>query len=58
LKGWKTWTGAVMVAIGGILQGMPELFPGQTSLATFLLSIGAALGGIGIAHKIEKAASK
>ena len=44
-----------MVAVGGVLQSMPELFPGQSAVAAAMLAIGAALGGVGIAHKIEKA---
>ncbi len=54
MKGWKTWTGAALASIGGILKNLPDLFPGQEAVGEILLALGAALGGVGIAHKIEK----
>ena len=56
MKGWKTLTGAALVAIGGTLNSIPELFPGQAAVASFLLAIGAALGGIGIGNKLDRLA--
>lgn len=57
MKGWKTWLGAGLVAIGGVLEGMPEMFPGQEAVAKALLAIGAAIGAVGLGHKIEKSGS-
>ena len=54
MKGWKTITGAALVVIGGVLNSMPELFPGQAAVASAFLAIGAALGGIGIGHKLDR----
>ena len=58
ISGWKTITGMVLVAIGGAMKAIVPLFEGQHEVANLLLTLGAALGGIGIAHKIEKAAPK
>jgi len=49
MKGWKTWTGAAIMAISGILSYM-----GYGDLAKAILTVGAALGIVGLGHKIEK----
>jgi drug/metabolite transporter (DMT)-like permease len=54
MRGWKTITGAALVAIGGVLNSMPEFFTGQSAIASALLAIGAALGGIGIGNKLDR----
>ncbi len=50
MKGWKTWAGAGVVGAGAILGflGLPEI-------SKIVMSLGAALGIVGIGHKIEKA---
>ena len=58
MKGWKTWLGMGLVAVGGILESMPEMFPGQHAVAKAVMAIGVAVGGVGIAHKVEKAGGK
>ena len=54
IGGWKTIAGMVLVALGGALRAIPPLFEGQHDVGELLLTLGAALGGIGLAHKIEK----
>ena len=54
VSGWKTITGMVLVAVGGAMQAIVPLFEGQHEIAKLLMTLGAALGGIGLAHKIEK----
>jgi len=56
ITGWKSITGMVLIAIGTVMTTIPPLFEGQESIGKTLIGLGAALGGIGIAHKIEKAA--
>lgn len=58
MKGWKTLTGAALLAIGGALKVFGPVLPGEiASIATLLETLGAALMGIGIAHKIERGPS-
>lgn len=52
MRGWKTWTGALIVAASAILQ-----YFGMQAEAAALLKIGAAMSTVGIGHKIEKAAA-
>ena len=49
MNGWKTWTGAGLVALGAVLEyfGMPEF-------STVVITLGGALGLVGLGHKIEK----
>lgn len=51
MGGWKTWAGAALVAAGAVAEyfGYPEV-------AKAVMAIGAALGLVGLGHKIEKAA--
>ena len=49
MKGWKTITGAIIVAIGAILN-----FTGYAGAADVIMGIGASLGIIGIGHKIDR----
>jgi len=49
MKGWKTITGAIIVAIGAFLN-----FTGYVGLADVIMGIGASLGIIGIGHKIDR----
>ena len=49
MKGWKTWTGAILIAASGILHTV-----GLTEIANLITTIGAAIGIVGIGHKIEK----
>lgn len=50
MRGWKTWTGAGLVAASAVLG-----YLGEPEAAKGLLGLGAALGIIGVGHKIEKA---
>jgi len=49
MKGWKTWTGAALVAGSAVAR-----YFGQVEIAELLLGVGAAVSTIGIAHKVEK----
>lgn len=49
MSGWKTWTGAAMVAAVSVLK-----YYGMDQEAEAVLYFGAAMGLIGIGHKIEK----
>lgn len=49
MKGWKTWAGAALVAVSAVLG-----YVGESDLAQALLTVGAALGLVGVGHKIEK----
>lgn len=49
MSGWKTWAGAAIVAVSAVLG-----YVGFPDLATMALTIGGALGLVGVAHKIEK----
>ena len=54
MTGWKTWLGSALIALGGVLEGMPEMFTGQSAVAKALIAIGGAVAAVGIGHKIEK----
>lgn len=49
MKGWKTWAGALLVGASGVMKYM-----GHDALAEAILMVGAAVGLIGIGHKLEK----
>jgi hypothetical protein len=49
MKGWKTWTGAGIVAAGAVLT-----YFGMDEVAKALIGLGGALGLIGLGHKVEK----
>ena len=49
MHGWKTWLGAAFVAASAVLE-----FFGYHEYASALLTFGAAIGLVGIGHKIEK----
>ena len=51
---WKTKLGSILLGIGGILESIPPMFPQQDMVAKLLLSLGAALGGVGLADKFNK----
>jgi hypothetical protein len=53
MKGWKTWAGAAIIAGSAILQ-----YFGYSDFAGVLISFGAALGIVGLGHKIEKTVVK
>ncbi len=50
MTGWKTWGGAAVLAIAAGLE-----VRGYEQFAAALMTVGAALGMVGIGHKIEKA---
>ena len=49
MRGWKTITGAIIVAVGAVLN-----FTGYAGLADVVMGFGASLGIIGIGHKVDK----
>lgn len=49
MKGWKTWVGAIGMAIVGIY----EISEGQVESGVGKIALG--LGLIGVGHKVEKA---
>lgn len=52
MKGWKTWTGAILLGISQILGTIwPDLAGPLTQIVD---GIGGVLVIIGIGHKIEK----
>ena len=51
MKGWKTWAGAGFMAAGAVLP-----YLGYPELGAAVMKVGGALGVVGVAHKIEKAA--
>ena len=65
MTGWKTKTGAVCIALAGILKAVEPVLPGMflpyaewfVFAEVLLAAAGAAFMGVGIAHKIEKAAT-
>ncbi len=57
MKGWKTWTGAGIVFVSGGMMAFAGLDPRYAWLqgpAQALLSAGAALGLVGIGHKVDR----
>lgn len=51
---WKTKLGAFILSAGLFLENFPGLFAGQEAVAKLLISIGTALGGVGVADKMNK----
>ena len=49
MGGWKVWAGAGIIAVSAILR-----YFGHEAIADAVITIGGALGLIGVAHKIEK----
>lgn len=49
MKGWKTWVGAGIVAAGAFVTAL-----GYPDVGKAIVALGAALGLVGVAHKIEK----
>jgi len=49
MGGWKTWTAAGIIGIAAVLE-----FFGRVEVGNALLMLGAALGIVGLGHKIEK----
>jgi hypothetical protein len=54
MKGWKTWAGSALIAVGTILTTIPPIFEAQHELGKVLIGIGASLTAVGIGHKVEK----
>ncbi len=52
MHGWKTWTGGGLLAGATFLQAL-----GYPEFGTMLGNFGLTFLGVGIAHKIEKAAN-
>jgi len=50
MSGWKTWCAAGLVALSAVLG-----FFGYDELGRIVLEFAAAVGLIGVGHKIEKA---
>jgi len=55
MKGWKTWLGTSLIAIGSAMKAFEGAVPELSAISVLLIGLGAALTGIGIAHKVEKA---
>lgn len=59
MKGWKTWTAAGLAALLGLVAGLEAggvLPDGSREIALAVIGpISAALGLVGIGHKLEKA---
>jgi len=51
MGGWKMWAGAAMMVAGGSV-----MYFGFNEIGGVLLSSGFAMAGVGLGHKIEKAA--
>ena len=51
MKGWKTWVGAVLIAVGHTMQ---TIFPDLYDVGQTLQGLGVAITAVGIGHKIEK----
>lgn len=49
MKGWKTWAGAGLIAVSAVLE-----YLGNAEAGAAVLTLGAALGLVGIGHKVEK----
>ena len=64
IQGWKTKVGAVLVALSGGLFGgaqmapSPEIAAWCNFAAAILGGMGLSLLGVGVGHKIEKAAAQ
>jgi len=57
MKGWKTWTGAVLIILSAfaakicVALTVPEYAADASNIC---MKAGMALGGVGVAHKVEK----
>lgn len=49
MKGWKTWVGAAVAAIGAFLAAL-----GYDELSKAIIAFGGAIIAIGLGHKLEK----
>ena len=49
MKGWKTWAGAALVGAAAAARAL-----GYEAVSEVLLLVGASLGIVDMAHKIEK----
>jgi len=58
MSGWKTWLGMSLIAVGTAMQAFETVIPELVAIGDLLIGFGVALGGVGVAHKIEKAAPK
>lgn len=62
MTGWKTKVGGICTTLGGVLFAASEVVPRPDWKPWFVFfsvifaTAGASLLGVGIAHKIEKAA--
>ena len=53
MGGWKTWLGAALVGLAAAARAL-----GYEAISEVLLMAGAALGIVGIGHKVEKASKE
>ena len=51
MSGWKTWAAAIILGGSAAAKAL-----GHEAVSEVLLMIGAALGLVGIGHKVEKSA--
>ena len=65
MGGWKTWAGALSLALPGLMQTgftIAQTVSGEpvdlAALESGLAMLGAALSVVGIGHKVEKAATQ
>lgn len=62
MGGWKTWTAAGLAAVLGLISGLEAggvLPAGTRDIAIAVIGpIAAALGLVGIGHKVEKIAKE
>jgi hypothetical protein len=49
MGGWKVWAGAGVIAVSAILR-----YFGQNEIADLVITVGMAIGLVGVGHKIEK----
>jgi hypothetical protein len=58
MKGWKTWTAALLVAVGGVLEYLGSvgvLDPHLCDMISKLIyTLGGAFGLVGIGSKVDK----
>lgn len=52
MKGWKTWTGAVVLGLAATLEALGGEY-GEWAKAVMMA--GGALGLVGVGHKLDKA---
>lgn len=64
LDGWKTRWGGIIMAVGAAIGAASEVAPSPEVKKWFLFTgtllggLGAALLGVGVGHKIQKAGGK